>query len=139
MLLSHVFDAIKVDKSLRQCLFLTDTPSHPRTHQLMHTQVTKINTSGFKQGRILMVDPTTYCLWNFNQKMQLRKQLPLTQLVQVGAPLLDSSCVFLCTLAYMPTCPRAPMPPSPASTACPLPHCVKPLPCSVCCLTHLVA
>jgi hypothetical protein len=44
----------------------------------------KINTSGFKQERILLVDPATRCVWNFNRKMQLRKQLPLSQLVQVG-------------------------------------------------------
>ncbi len=47
-------------------------------------QVVKINTSGFKQERILLVDPATRCVWNFNRKMQLRKQLPLSQLVQVG-------------------------------------------------------
>jgi hypothetical protein len=45
--------------------------------------VVKINTSGFKQKRILTVDADARCLWNFNDKMQLKKQVPLMQLVQV--------------------------------------------------------
>jgi hypothetical protein len=45
--------------------------------------VVKINTSGFKQKRILTVDAESRCLWNFNTKMQLKKQVPLAQLVQV--------------------------------------------------------
>ena len=42
----------------------------------------KINTSGVKQRRILTLDADSRCLWNFNIKMQLKKQLPLSQLVQ---------------------------------------------------------
>ena len=45
--------------------------------------VVKINTSGFKQKRILTVDAETSSLWNFNRKMRLKKQVPLSQLVQV--------------------------------------------------------
>ena len=44
---------------------------------------TKINTSGFKQQRVLTLDKDSKCVWNFNTKMQLRKQIPLSQLVQV--------------------------------------------------------
>ena len=65
---------------------------------------TKINTSGFKQQRVLTLDKDSKCVWNFNTKMQLRKQIPLSQLVQVctGYPpppspprLLPSHLVFL--------------------------------------------
>lgn len=48
---------------------------------------TKINTSGFKQQRVLTLDKDSKCVWNFNTKMQLRKQIPLSQLVQVCAGL----------------------------------------------------
>ncbi len=45
--------------------------------------VVKVNSSGFKQSRILTIDAETSSLWNFNRKMRLKKQLALTQLVQV--------------------------------------------------------
>ncbi len=49
-------------------------------------EVVKLNIQGFKQKRILSVDPDSKCIWNFNRKMQLKKQVPLTQLVQVRRP-----------------------------------------------------
>ena len=48
-----------------------------------HYNVTKINTSGVRQKRILAVDSDDNYLWNFNTAMRLRKQLPIKQLVQV--------------------------------------------------------
>ena len=61
-------------------------------------QVVKVNTSGFKQKRVLLVDPETSAMWNFNRKMNLKKKVPVSQLVQVchfTHPVLHSASPFV--------------------------------------------
>ncbi len=63
--------------------------------------VVKINTSGFKQRRILTIDAQTTSLWNFNTKMKLKKQVPLSQLVQVRSCFL-LTCTGTCCPCISP-------------------------------------
>ena len=53
------------------------------SRELKKHHVTKLNSVGARQRRVVVVDASTASLWNFTASMQLKKQIPLTQLVQV--------------------------------------------------------
>jgi hypothetical protein len=56
-----------------------------KSKELRHHLVMKVNVNGIKQKRILAVDPDLRCLFNLSVSLELKKKLPLRQLIQVCA------------------------------------------------------
>jgi hypothetical protein len=54
-----------------------------KSKNLKQHNIIKINVNGLKQRRILMIDAESSSMLNMTMTLELKKQLPLKQLIQV--------------------------------------------------------